>query len=137
MATNQYDYRYGYDPTDPRSQKMTNDLMTRPEMDPIYKLMNDMAQPGYGGASSAAEVAALETLDTAIAARQEADAAAIAEQTKLAQEQLNTMTKTQETLEKQILQQGKIYTDLIAALTALNDNFDAIKKEALMTSAKP
>lgn len=58
MATNQYDYRYGYDPTDLRSQKMTNDLMTRPEMDPTYKLMNDMAQPGYGGASSAAEVAA-------------------------------------------------------------------------------
>jgi hypothetical protein len=87
--------------------------------------------------TSAAEVAALETLDTAIAARQEADAAAIAEQTKIAQEQLKTLTKQQETLELQIKQQAKIYTDLIAALTALNDNFDAIKKEAFMASAKP
>jgi hypothetical protein len=40
-------------------------------------------------------------------------------------------------LELQIKQQAKIYTDLIAALTALNDNFDAIKKEAFMASAKP
>ena len=87
--------------------------------------------------TSKEEVLALQALDTAIAARQEADAAAIAEQTQIAKEQLVVLEEQQKTLKEQILQQGKIYTDLIASLNKLNDNFEKAQKNANMEAAKP
>lgn len=46
---------YGYNPLNPRAQMMTEDLNTRPAMDPMY---SGVLNNGYGGASTPAEVAA-------------------------------------------------------------------------------